>query len=150
MKGRLFESQKIVQAFTPKDRSAANTLYNDAAIGDAVGIDCKGFEDALISIILGVVGATTIDFAVGFADVNDAEDSSFALLSGATKQIVNADDGKVFLMGIRTKDVGRYMFVKAVQADAVSVVYNVAVALGQAQNEPVTQEQTVAFTHGAA
>lgn len=143
IRGRLHEAVKNDQAFTPKDRSTANTLYNDAAIADAAGIDTQGYDDVVVVINCGVIGATTLTFDVGFADIDDAEDSSFAILSGTTQAVVNADDGKEFTIGIRAKDNGRYLFVKCVQADAVSAVYGVSVQLGQADKEPVTQSQTV-------
>lgn len=142
----LHEEIKVDQAFVPKSRSSANTLYNDLAIGSAVGIDCKGFEEVLIAIACGAIGATTLTVEVGFADVDDAEDASFALVSGASQAIVDADDDKEFVMRVKSKDVGRYCFVKVTQADAVACIYGISVLLGGAKEEPVTQSQTVAFT----
>ena len=144
----LHEEVKVPSPFVAKSRATANTLYNDAAIGAAVGIDCQDFDEAMIVAQLGAVGATTLDISVGFADVDDAEDASFTLLSGADfAQIVDADDNKTFTIRVRTKDVARFMFVKIVQADAVAVLYSVVVALGKSQDRPVSQEQTVAFKH---
>ena len=147
----LHESVKIMTPFPPAERSAATTLYNNAAIGDAVGIDTRDFDEALISVQTGVVGATTLDVTVGFSDTADADHASFALLSGAAfAQVVNANDNKTYVIRISTQDTMRYMFVKTVQADAVAVNYAVTVALGKADVMPVTQLETVAFEDESA
>lgn len=147
----LHEEVKVTSPFVAKSRNTANTLYNDLAIGSAVGIDTKEHDEALVIAQLGAVGATTLDISLGFADVDDAEDASFTLLpSGAFAQVVDADDNKSFVIRARVKDLKRYMFVKVVQADAVAVLYSVLVLLSKSDSVPVTQEQTVAFTHETA
>ena len=144
----IHESIKVTTPFPPASRASAETLYNNVAIASAVGVDTRDFDEALITAHLGDVGATTVDISVGFADVDDAEDASFALLSGATfAQIVTADDDKTFAIRISTQDTKRYMFIKTVQADATAVLASISVSLGKSDEEPVSQEQTVAFAH---
>lgn len=147
----IHEAIKVTTPFVSKSRATAVTLYNDLAIADAVGIDCKGFEEALITLQLGAMGATSLDVSVGFADVDDAEDSSFALLTDAEfAQAVAGSANKTYVIRVRAKDVGRYMFVKTVQVGAVAVLSAIVVSLGRAIDQPVTQEQTVNFTHESA
>lgn len=147
----IHEAIKVTSPFVSKSRATATTLYNDDAIGDAVGIDLLGYEEALVTVQLGAMGATSLDISLGFADVDDAEDSSFALLTGADfAQILPASANKTYVIRVRAKDVGRYMFVKSVQVGAVAILSSVVVSLGRAVDQPVTQEQTVAFTHESA
>lgn len=147
----IHEAVKVTTPFPPESRATAETQYNDAAIGAALGIDTRDFDEAMITVHLGVVGATTLDVSVGFADIDDAEDASFVEdAAHALAQIVNADDGKTFLIRISVQDTKRYMFVKTIQADAVAVLSCISVELSKADDLPVTQEQTVAFKDESA
>ena len=155
MSGKLFETAKSVQAFTPASRSSATTLYNGAVAASAAGIDLKDFDDAKIIVNCGVLNDSgSLAVTLWTADVDDAEDASLAQVTnndsvGAAFATVDgsADDDKAFVLGFNAFQAKRYLFVRVVQTGAVAMLYNVGVELCKAKHEPVTQDNAVNWKH---
>lgn len=149
MPGVAHEQFKSVQAFPPEDKSAAETLYNNAALASTagLGIDTQKFEDAKIIVNNGVIAATgTLDVALFTSDIDDADDPSLAAVTDATfVQIADTDDGKAFVIRYRPNGYKRYLFVQTVKAGAVSHFYQISVELGKNEVEPVVQDEAVNF-----
>lgn len=142
------EALKVKLAIPPAS-FAAGTYYNGAAAADAVGIDCKGEEEALVIVDVGLVAATgTCDVSLHSADVDDAEDASLAAVADkdataqALAQMAATDDNKVWVMRVRVKDIQRYLFVKVVTANAATIL-GATVVFTKPRAYPVTQDQTV-------
>jgi len=152
------EELAIAHLFKPALRTDATTLYNlDTAIGDAVGIDMTGYDEALIVIKAGVIGAgQTLDFTAWTAAANDAEAASFAIVEGTdgvdnAAQFLNTHDGLIKLIRIKCADVERYLFLKVVITGSDDFYFDASVILCKAKKVPVTQPAgtSVSFTHGS-
>lgn len=154
--GAAHEELKVIKAFTPLSRATASTTYNlDTAIGDAVGIDLQGFDEALIIVNEGAIAAgASLVYTAMAADVDDAEHASMGVIENeagddAAASFADTDDGKIKLIRIRAKDVKRYLFIRRAQTGAFAAVDEVTVILTKGNKVPVTQPTgtTVAFDH---
>jgi hypothetical protein len=134
---------------------AAGTTYNGAASG-AVGIDCSGFEEALVTAHIGAVAAAhTVDISIWDNDANTTVGIT-AVANGAGTaqafaQVVDGGTESTVLVGrIQTKNCKRYLFVKLVVVGASGVATAILVALGKGKTiaeNPVTQTNGVSFKH---
>lgn len=163
MFGAAHEEVATYRCFDPLSRATANTLMNlDQTAANADGIDCLGFDEALITIYAGAVAAgaslqytiksaprTAADAApkgndAGVANVVDAS----ANIARAT--IADTEDSTIEQIRVRCQDIGRYLFVERIQTGAFAAVESVTVQLMKNRSgRPVTQPTgtTVTYTH---
>lgn len=143
----LHEKLKVKQAFGPISL-AAGTYFNGVAAGGTNGIDCRGEEEALVVVNVGLIAATgTCAVSLHSADVNDSSDASLAAVADkdgteqALAAMADTADNQVWVMRVRVKDIKRYLFVKVVTANAASLISASVVFSGR--TTPVTQDNTV-------
>lgn len=148
----LHETIKVVQAQEPKSHTETVNLYNNLVLASATtnGIDTLGFEEAMVVINLGVIGADGTTFTVMSSQTPDANHASLANVTDTAgtvcaKTVVDADDNKTFVLRFKCNEKKRYVFIKSLATGATAQVYGVNVLLGKPKSEPVTQLQTVAF-----
>lgn len=150
MKG-IHETVKKIFAYEPK--SYATGTYNNGATGTVTnGIDVKGVDEVLIALIMGVFTATgTVTLSVFHNDTNtttgavavtDAAGNAMAMTVKAVAQ-----DQAEYVGRLKGQNLKRYLFVRCVVATDVGI-FGVTVDLqGQRNGRPISQENTVEFTH---
>ena len=145
--GEIEERVRPATAFKPDERSTATTLINDAASGSATGIDTRDYDTAMIMVELTSISSTgTLDIGTYYGASN-ADSAGITAITGASfTQLTNSSSAGIYVGRVKTKNQGRYLYVKAVQAGAFSKKYDVKVLLYKADKEPVTQANTVEFT----
>ena len=152
MRKRLFEQAKVVQAVPPIVTTTAETLFNNVASGGTNGIDTKDFDDAMVEVNLGTMTGD-LDVSVVESDTNDSSTATaVADINGVLADLnqfttAGAEDDDVYLIGLKAKDLKRYIWVKTVNGDVSSKTYGINVLLSDADENVVTQANTVQFTH---
>ena len=106
---KLGEMAKVLDAGIPQS-FATGTHYNGSADASGLGIDTKGFDDALIILHSGTNQAGgTLDVTV-VAQATDTTASLASAISGAVfTQITTANDNAVYVGSLKVKDVARYI-----------------------------------------
>jgi len=115
-----------------------------AGTATGTGIDCRGYDEALIILALGVIPSNgTVDVHIeesdalgsGYADITDADFAQKVAGTGALTYV-----GRINLRG-------RKRYIRAINVVANQTVPMSAVAvLSQAQINPVTQVNDVEFS----
>lgn len=117
------------------DNHSAGTVNGD-------GIDTLGFQHAMVVVNSGLNGSS------GTADIKvqeSSDDSTYTDITGAAfTQIVEANDNAVYVGGILLNPRKRYIRVVGVFATAACDL-GAVVLLSNADDQPVTQENTLAF-----
>lgn len=141
----LAESIVVKSAGAPASFSA-NTYYNGASDASGIGIDTKGYDEAMVVVHAGTATGT-LDVSLTATALNSTTaSSSTALTSAAFTQITSANDNTVYVANVKTKNIPRYLFVKEVVASDV-VSFGAEVLLSKAEKEPVDQDNTIAFNY---
>ncbi len=136
MKNTAQETIKVVHVLEP-DSYAAGAAANSA------GIDCQGFDEALIVFDLGDFTATG---DVTFQIQESADNVTFTNVTGAAvAEKVQADDEKVYVGRVDLAKRLRYLRVQY-DVDDDAVEFAVLALLMNAKYKPVSQENAVAFT----
>jgi len=147
----LHETVKVVQAVPPIVTTTAETLFNNTSSGGTDGIDTKDFDELLVEVSFGAVGGV-LDVQLFESATNDSSTSTaVADINGVLAdfdQFDGTEDNEVHVIRAKAKDLKRFVWVKTINADTTSKTYGINVLLGKADAEPVTQDQTVDFTHG--
>jgi len=141
------ETVRPASALPPDDRSTATTLINNAASGSATGIDTRPYDTAMVMVELTSISSTgTLNIGC-YTGVSNADSVGITAITGASfTQLTNSSTAGIYVGRIKTKNHGRYLYIKAVQAGAFSKKYDVKVLLSKADSEPVAQANTVEFT----
>ena len=150
MKAGLHEIIKTVQVTPPAAVTATLTTYNNTTAAAASGIDLQGFEEMLCELSLGALtGGLTVSLLDSATDDGEAATAitDEAGTAAAFDALGSSDDNKTLLIRVRTKDVKRYLFIKVINATGGSKTFGINLILGAAKAYPVTQENTVDFTH---
>lgn len=132
----------VFQSLKPQSSSSAS---NDGSVVDTLGYD----ESLVIADFGTATGAASTTVSVRYSA--NADGSSSAALTGAAFTAVTStnDDeiyvGRIDLAGL-TPDTQRYLFARAVGDGANAQVYSVTFVLLNYKYEPVTQDNTVAFS----
>jgi len=146
----LHEEVKVVQVVPPETVTATLTTYNNTTAAAASGIDTQGFDEMLVELSLGAITGT-LDVAV-FDSATDDGEAATAFTDGSGTaadfdQLGSSDDDKTLIIRVRARDMKRYCFIKVTNADASSKAFGINVLLAGAEDQPVTQDNTVDFDH---
>jgi hypothetical protein len=135
MKGSIHQALKYMQSLVPASRTAAST--------DGTGIDCQGFEEALVIFDLNTIASTgTADVHVEESDDN----STFTDITSAVfSQKTAASDITPYVARIDLTKHARYLRAVLACDGSNAVIAGVAFLLGSPKNLPVTQANTVGF-----
>ena len=135
MKGTLYQKLKAVDGINPDAYGAATV--------NGTGFDTKGFRELLAILQIGDM-ETSATLAVKLQDSNDdgSSDAYADITSAAFAAKADAtDDNTISTLHVNLDKVKRYVRVVAVTGvDAVD--HGVAIILGSAHREPVTQSVT--------
>src|SRR5947209_8640520 len=137
---------------TPSDHllgkpSLAPAARTAAANGG--GVDCRGFEDALVVLHVGAhdhtTGDETLDVKMQESSDNGSSDA-FADVAGAAfaqiaGQAIDATKGNTYLLNVKLSKRKRYLRAVGTAAGTTpSTVYSVQIVLLNARNSPVAQD----------
>ena len=146
----MHEEVKVVQVVPPQTVTATLTSWNNTTQAGASGIDTVDFDEALCELSLGSMTGT-LDVALYESATDDGTTATavtdVAGTAAAFDQLTGSVDNKTLIIRIRTKDLKPYLFVKVTNADASAKTFGINMLLGSADSEPVTQDNTVDFTH---
>lgn len=142
---RLTEHVRVQSAGTPASYSVG-TYYNGESDASGIGIDTRGYDQAMVVVHAGVA-AGTLDVSLAATASNSTTASSASALSSTSfTQIDSSNDENIYVANILTKNIARYLFVKqTVASDAV--IFGSEVILGSADSEPVSQPNDVEFNY---
>jgi hypothetical protein len=134
-KGTAHKEQKLFDLIPP--------IAHTATTLTGTGIDCKGFEEALILLAVGVMPSTdgTIDIHL---EESDALGSGYADITGAVFAIVNAGESLSYVGRLNLAKRKRYIRAVSVVGTQTCPLYLGAV-LSAAKVLPVTQINTAKF-----
>jgi negative regulator of sigma E activity len=151
MKAGLHESTRIESVIPPEVFTAVETTYNNTTQAAASGIDTQGYDEMVVEAHIGAFASGALDIAVHDSATDDGtaataftDDSSVA---ADFDQMSASDANTVKLIRVRCKDMNRYAFIVVTNADTGSKALGVTVHLASADSRPVSQQQTVDFTH---
>jgi hypothetical protein len=153
MRGGLHESDYVKKVYEPKTITGTVTDYNGHSVttGDAVGIDLRGYDEAMVVLSLGAIAAGTLDVDCFDSDTDDGTAAAIMTDDAGTEidfaQKGTADQNLVHLLRFRPKDTKRYLFIKVTNSSNDSKAFGINVILGKADKEPVTQDNTIDFNH---
>ena len=134
---------------TASQEMVAKVLHTAVAQGagtvNGTGIDCRGYDEALIVLSLGIIPSNgTVDVKIQESSDNGVADT-FADVSGAAFAQKVAGTGTLTYVGrINLRGRERYLRTVVVVANQ-TVPMAVTAILSQAQINPVTQVNTVGF-----
>jgi hypothetical protein len=107
------------------------------------GIDCKGFEEALILLSVGLMPSTDGTIAIHLEE-SDALGSGYADITGAAFAVLNAGESLSYVGRMNLKNRKRYIRAVSVVGVQTCPLY-LGALLSEARAEPVTQINAVAF-----
>jgi hypothetical protein len=150
----IHEEVLVKQSFPAQQISTAGTSYNNTTIGVSSGIDMKGYDEAMVQVNCGTINGT-LDVSLLASAANGAASAATAIAQADGtladfNQITSANSNTTKVIRIRSKDTARYLFVKVVRGGATAKSFSIDVELGKPKSVPVTQDQTVDFTHSGA
>jgi len=124
-------------------KDLAAPIAQTAGTVTGTGIDCKGYDEALIMLAVGVMPSTD-----GTVDVHIEESavlgSGYTDITGAVFAIVNAGESLSYVGRLNLRKRKRYIRAISVVANQTTPLY-IGAVLSQAQKTPVSQVNTVAF-----
>lgn len=116
---------------------------------NGAGVDCRGFEDALVILHVGAhdrtTGDETLDVKIQESSDNGGSDA-FADVAGAAfaqiaAQSIDATKGNSFVMNVKLSKRERYLRAVGTPAGTTpSTAYDVQIVLLNSRNSPVTQD----------
>lgn len=122
------------------------------AAANGSGVDCRGFEDALVILHVGAHDRTTGDETLDVKLQSSSDDGSadaYADVAGAAfaqigNVIPNATRGNSYVMNVKLSKRERYLRAVGTPAGTTpSTAYSVQIVLLNPRNAPVTQDTTV-------
>ena len=112
---------------------------------NGTGIDCKGYDEALIVLALGIIPSTgTVDVKIQESSDNGAADTFADVTGAAFAQKVAASGALTYVGRINLRGRERYLRSVVVVANQ-TVPLGVLAILSQAKVNPVTQVNAVGF-----
>jgi len=137
MKFTLGEQCKAVQSVKAQS-SAAGTVEGD-------GVDCKGYDQALVILDCGTVGVnTTLDVKIQESG-DDGDADAYADVTGAAFTQVDPDnDDAVYIGRLRTGSRERYLRAYGTIAGDNAALFSVPIVLAEAKYPPQS-DQALAF-----
>jgi len=136
---------KYVGSMFAKTVTGISAASLTGTVTSTTGIDCKGFDEALIIWNIGTIAATA-DQTVNIQEAGTNAAASFANVTGACfGEHLAATDLETYVGTINLRKRKRYIRVRSVTSAATAVVAGVNVVLLGAASMPATQENTNAF-----
>lgn len=152
--GGLHETALFKQVYSPRTTTATLTDYNATTQAGATGIDTKGYDEAVCELSLGAIAAGTLTIDIMESATDDATAATVIAEAGGTEADFDAKgtaaQNGIHIIRVRTKDTKRYHFVRVVNSSGDSKAYAINYILSKAKVLPVTQDNTVDFTHSGA
>jgi len=147
----LHERDQVTLVFEPKSVTSTAPAWNGHGntTGDASGIDISGYDEALIELNFGLVGAAAVDVDCFDSATDDADAAAIITNAAGTEadyvQKTSADQNKVHLLRLRAKDHKKYLFIKYKQSTTGATLVGINVILSKANSEPVEQTNAMDF-----
>ena len=119
------------------------------AVANGAGVDCRGFEDALVILHIGAhdrtTGDETLNVKLQESSDNGSGDAFADVAGGAFAQIagqaIDATKGNSYVMNVKLSKRERYLRAVGTPAGTTpSTAYSVQIVLLNARSEPVTQD----------
>jgi hypothetical protein len=133
-KGTAQKELKAIHSLLPQSLAAQENL--------GTGIDCRGYDEALIVI---EAGLTSSNGSHAFKIQESSDNSTYADITGATfTPITTSNDAAVYVGRLNLRKRKRYIRIHN-QGSNQALLASALVILSQAAVEPVTQVNAVAF-----
>lgn len=127
-------------------QSIAPQAVTGAATVNGTGVDCAGYENALVAIQVGaIVSAANKSLTIKLQESSDnGSVDTFADVTGATTAaIVTAGHNKPYLFDVNLSERERYLRAVVVAGSADGGLVSVAIHLSNGRHLPPTQDNTV-------
>jgi hypothetical protein len=136
----LSDHVKVATTLAPQDLSGA------AATKAGDGVDCQGFEGAVLAIEIGAItdaANNSITVKVQESSDNGVSDSYADVSGAATSAILNAGQNEVYLIELNLSERERYLRAYATAGSADGGLLSATFLLFRGRHGPPTQENTV-------
>jgi len=126
---------KVVQSLEPQ-------AVNNATV-NGTGVNCQGWDAALVVINVGVIGSTSLTVKLQESSDDGAVDTYADITDATTGALVTAGDQSVYIMDVNLSEIEQYIRAVAISASAVDDFVGVTFCLMSGRHLPPTQAETV-------